>query len=145
MTHVESSTPNGVNRKIHERTVESVREALDGGSSAIERRLGELGREWDVERVLEATAASFVLTGVGLSLATHRRWLLLPAIVAGFLLQHAVQGWCPPLPIVRRLGFRTRREIETERHALKSARGDYDAPDVARSAGPNTLLAVAEL
>jgi hypothetical protein len=144
MTHVESNTPRGLNRRIRERTVERLRDALDGGSPAIERRLAKLEREWDVERALEATAATFVLTGVTLSVTVDRRWLLLPAVVAGFLLQHAVQGWCPPLPVMRAFGFRTAREIETERHALKNGRGDYDAPDVARRAGPNTLLAVAE-
>ncbi|MGZ8329614.1 MAG: hypothetical protein ACXWVA_00985 [Rhodoplanes sp.] len=53
------------------------------------------------------------------------RFLLLPAAVMGFLLQHAVQGWCPPLSILRRLGFRTAKEIERERNALKALRGDY--------------------
>jgi len=45
--------------------------------------------------------------------------------VTAFLLQHAVQGWCPPLPVLRRLGFRTAREIEVERNALKALRGDF--------------------
>ncbi|WP_111420331.1 efflux transporter outer membrane subunit, partial [Rhodoplanes roseus] len=27
-----------------------------------------------------------------------------------FLFQHAIQGWCPPVPILRRLGFRTELE-----------------------------------
>lgn len=50
----------------------------------------------------------------------------MPAVVAGFLLQHALQGWCPPLPVFRRLGFRTQAEIERERYALKALRGDFD-------------------
>jgi len=52
--------------------------------------------------------------------------LILPAVVMIFLFQHAVQGWCPPLPLFRRMGKRTRHEIEEERHALKALRGDYD-------------------
>jgi hypothetical protein len=42
-----------------------------------------------------------------------------------FLFQHAVQGWCPPVPILRRLGYRTAREIDDERAALKALRGDF--------------------
>jgi hypothetical protein len=145
MSHVEAHTPERLNRRIHEKTVERMRQALQGGTPAIERRLRELDREWDVERALETTAATFTLTGIGLTLAADRRWLALPAVVAGFLLQHAVQGWCPPLPVVRALGFRTQREIEAERHALKAARGDFDSLDFERAPGPNTLLAVAEL
>jgi hypothetical protein len=42
-------------------------------------------------------------------------------------MQHALQGWCPPLPLLRRLGVRTQQEIERERYALKALRGDFDA------------------
>lgn len=49
-----------------------------------------------------------------------------PVIVTAFLLQHAVQGWCPPVPILRRLGYRTNREQDDERIALKFLRGDFD-------------------
>ncbi len=52
---------------------------------------------------------------------------MVPAIVAGFLLQHAVQGWCPPVPIFRRMGIRTAREIDSERYALKIIRGDFES------------------
>jgi hypothetical protein len=41
------------------------------------------------------------------------------------LLLHAVQGWCPPVPLFRRLGFRTSAEIHQERYALKALRGDF--------------------
>lgn len=145
MSRVEANTPNALNRRVHQRTVETLRQALDGGPRAIEQRLTELDEEWDIERALQVGASSLVLTGIGLSLTVNRRWLGLSGVVAGFLLQHAVQGWCPPLPVFRALGFRTAREIEQERNALKGARGDFEALDVAKAAGPNTLLAVAQL
>jgi hypothetical protein len=63
---------------------------------------------------------------VALGVLRGRRWLVLPALVTGFLFQHAVQGWCPPIPILRRLGFRTSYEIEEERQALKALRGDFE-------------------
>lgn len=91
----------------------------------IESRLIELDHEWDVERVLEATAATLSFAGVMMGAGGDRRWLALPALVSGFLFQHAVKGWCPPLPVLRRLGVRTAREIETERIALKALRGDF--------------------
>jgi hypothetical protein len=91
------------------------------GSEAIQRRLQELDQEWDIERTLEANAATVVLVGVGLGALVDRRFFAIPAIVGAFLLQHAVQGWCPPLPVMRRLGIRTASEIERERSALKVA------------------------
>ncbi|AWM86540.1 hypothetical protein [Microvirga sp. 17 mud 1-3] len=91
----------------------------------IDRRLRELDREWDIERTLETNAATLAFTGVALAYKGDRRWLALPALVTAFLLQHAIQGWCPPLPVLRRLGFHTAREIDTERYALKALRGDF--------------------
>jgi hypothetical protein len=36
-----------------------------------------------------------------------------------------VQGWCPPLPIIRKLGIRTPEEISNEKVAIKYLRGDF--------------------
>jgi hypothetical protein len=95
------------------------------GTAAIDRRLAELDREWDIERTLEANAATAVLIGSALGALVDRRFFAFPAVVAGFLLQHAVQGWCPPLPLFRRAGVRTASEIDYERYALKAIRGDF--------------------
>jgi hypothetical protein len=121
---VQNHTSEAVNRIIHEAMLERlVYFALH--PARIGERLDELDREWDIERALEANAATFALIGLGLGAGASRRWLALPALVAGFLLQHAVQGWCPPLPALRRLGFRTSHEIDQERYALKALRGDF--------------------
>src|SRR5512138_503222 len=63
----------------------------------IDQRLKELDYEWDIERVLEANAAGISLFSLGLGLTVSKKWLFLPVVVAGFLLQHALQGWCPPV------------------------------------------------
>lgn len=97
------------------------------GRAAIDKRLAELDEEWDIERQLETNAASAVIVGCTLSLAVDRRFILLPLAVGGFLLQHALQGWCPPIPIFRAWGVRTQSEIDEERYALKALRGDFAA------------------
>jgi hypothetical protein len=90
----------------------------------------------DIERTLEANASALALTGVVLGSVGDRRWLALPAVVTAFLLQHALQGWCPPVPVFRRLGFRTASEIEEERYALKVLRGDFEGITAANVASP---------
>ncbi|MCA9259957.1 MAG: DUF2892 domain-containing protein [Planctomycetales bacterium] len=107
-----------VNDHIRSVTQENVDRYANASQSAVERRVTELNAEWDIERTLEANAATIILMGLGLGRFVDRRFYLLPAAVAGFLLQHALQGWCPPLPVFRRLGVRTQPEIEAERHAL---------------------------
>ncbi|HWE02786.1 MAG TPA: hypothetical protein VG326_10295 [Tepidisphaeraceae bacterium] len=96
-----------------------------GHPERIVQRLDELDAEWDVERMLETGSSTLTLAGLILGIARDRKWLLLSLAVQGFLMQHALQGWCPPLPMLRRLGFRTQYEIERERYALKAIRGDF--------------------
>src|SRR5690606_6388858 len=91
----------------------------------IDRRLAELDREWDIERALEANAATVSLAGLALGAFVNRKFFAAPAAVSCFLLLHAIQGWCQPVSGYRRLGFRTEREIDEERQALKIIRGDY--------------------
>ena len=123
---VPQNTAESVNEEIRRRTDQSGAQHKAAGSAAIRRRLRELDDEWDIERVLEANAASIALVGLALAGGADRRWLMLPATVAAFLLQHALQGWCPPVPVFRRLGYRTAAEIHRERYALKALRGDFD-------------------
>jgi hypothetical protein len=118
-------TSEHVNEEIHRQTEENIARISSQGPEAIERRLKELDREWDIERTLETNAATAVLLGVTLGATVDRRFFALPGVVAAFLLQHALQGWCPPVPVFRRLGFRTQPEIEYERFALKARRGDF--------------------
>lgn len=122
---VPANTSDDINRRIQREIAEKVRYYAKH-KNEIPDRLRELDQEWDIERAIEANAATVGFLGVALGLTRGQRWLLLPALVTGFLFQHAVQGWCPPVPILRRLGFRTYREIEDERQALKALRGDFD-------------------
>lgn len=118
---VRRATPAHVNEEIDRRTEQHIAAMRGGDQERIQARLAELDREWDVERVLEVNASTLALTGLVLGLTVNRKWLALPAVVLPFLLQHGLQGWCPPLPVLRRLGVRTQREIDAEKYALMRA------------------------
>jgi hypothetical protein len=113
------------NARIQGRTLHDVSRFVGADPVFIDERIRELEHEWDVERTLEANAASLALAGVALGFAADRRFFVLPGIVAAFLLQHALQGWCPPLPLLRKLGIRTAKEIQDEIIALRILRGDF--------------------
>ena len=119
-------TSEEVNRRIRKETEERVR-YFANNPIKIDKRLRQLDEEWDVERVLETNASALAFLGTALGFFVHPYWLALPALVTAFLFQHALQGWCPPVPILRRMGFRTSYEIEEERQALKAVRGDYSS------------------
>jgi len=115
------------NARIRARTLAALGPYVGAPRERIDARIAELRREWDIERTLEANAAIIALLGVALGSTMDRRFFALPAVVAGFLFQHALQGWCPPLPVFRRLGVRTSAEIHTEIVALRLLRGDFQA------------------
>ena len=120
---VRRSTAEHVNRRIDHDTDENIASVSGRSREAIEQRIRDLDREWDVERLLEVNASTLALTGLLLGVTVNRKWLLLPGIVLPFLLQHGLQGWCPPLPVLRRLGARTRGEIDREKYALANLIG----------------------
>ena len=121
---VERNTPEHINRERQADIQASLRyHAARPGE--VPARLAELDREWDIERALQANAAAVSLAGLALAGFVDRRFLLLPVGVAGFLMQHAIQGWCLPVPLLRRLGFRTPAEICEERCGLKMVGGEY--------------------
>ncbi len=117
------------NERIDAQTQQCIEHHAAADREAISRHIEALDREWDVERYLQMNAGIVSLSGVLLGAFWNRRILVLPAAVFGFFFQHATQGWCPPLPVFRRMGVRTRREINREKYAFKALRGDFnDAP-----------------
>lgn len=123
---VRKSSSEKQNREIDQQTLQHIRTYDNLSKAGISRRLKELDKEWDIEKTLEVNASSLALTGLLLGAFVNKRWYILPGVVTAFLLQHGLQGWCPPLPLFRKLGVRTRHEIDEERYALKVLRGDFD-------------------
>lgn len=132
-------TAEAVLRRIDDRTAGNVSAYADADPSVISRRLEELDREWDGDRVIEAEAAATGLAGLALGLTVSPALLGLTAFGAGAVLMHAIAGRYPLMPVFRRLGIRTGREIARERYALKALRGDF----VAIGSRPDTVMTAA--
>lgn len=122
---VREHTPGEINARIDREIEARVRFYADRSHDEITYRICELEREWDIERWIETNASVLALGGLVLGVTRSRKWLMLPGIVLPFLFQHAVQGWCPPVSILRRFGVRTRKEIDKEIAALQALRGDF--------------------
>jgi len=126
------------NIEIDQQTESKVKASRKLSKKEITNRLEKLRKEWDIEQMFELNASSISLGSLVLGTMVNKRWLILSGIVAGFLFQHSLQGWCPPLPIFRALGYRTRQEIDEEIYALKVLRGDFDA--ISASSKPDEVL-----
>lgn len=134
-------TCNKVNQDIRNKTLSCINTYKDSGEAILSDKIEKLNREWDTERVLETKAASVVLLS---SIVGYKKkkccWFLLTGAAGFFLLQHALQGWCPPLPVIRKVGVRTAEEINQEKTIFKLIRGDFsgNTDDI------NTLLNMTE-
>ncbi|WP_394836368.1 DUF2892 domain-containing protein [Pendulispora rubella] len=134
---VRAHTAPTVNRQLDRLTQANIDASIRGGRDAVIRRIAELDHEWDIDR---AMMANFAIAGgsvlaVGIVRYTRKPFLqprrkgLLYFFGAqlGFLLLHAVAGWCPPASLFRRLGFRTKAEIENEKSILVRASSNPEA------------------
>jgi hypothetical protein len=124
---VRRHTPSEIKQRIDHETDIIVQRYTGASREQLSRRIEQLDREWDIERVLETNAAAVSLLSLILSRTRNRKWIWLTTGVAAFLLEHALQGWCPPVSLFRRLGVRTQSEIDREKYILKFLRGDFQA------------------
>jgi hypothetical protein len=139
---VRANTGEEVNADLDREMRERVSAYENANHEEITSRIEELEREWDMERVLETNASALALTGLALGVTHNKKWLIVPGVVLSFLFQHAVQGWCPPVPVFRRLGVRTREEIDQEKYSLKVLRGDFDGVSSEGTTSDDAISAV---
>jgi hypothetical protein len=123
---VRANTPQHVNVRLDAEAAARMQDAAENGAN-LHRRIADLDREWDFERVLQTEASIMGLSGLALGIGVHRSFLIVPGFVAAMMLLHAFQGWYPLLPLFRWIGVRSRDEIDRERYALKVLRGDFEA------------------
>lgn len=121
LDRVRTHTPEHVNDNIDKKTRDNILWYSREEPDIITARMAELDKEWDMERTLILNASLLSLTGMLLGITKNRKWFILPAIVSYSLAQYAIQGWSPLVNACRRMGVRTRKEIDMEKYALLDA------------------------
>ena len=114
------------NEQIDAKIEQNIRFYATQSPDVISKRIEEL----DQERTLDQTMALYA-SGIGLgtvlfSFLGGRKWLVVTGAVLGLLLKHSLEGTSPTVPLLRKLGVRTRSEIDREKYALKILRGDFE-------------------
>lgn len=114
--------PPDVLAQIRTSAIESSR----AGPEGLEARLAHLANEQDLDRsVMLAGALALVASLV--PAVRHAKISLVPATLIAMALAGHSLGAGPTWWLARRLGLRTRAEIDLERAVLKALRGDFDA------------------
>jgi len=129
-------TAASVLQRIDRDTEEHLHGCAAAGPEAIDERLVQLDHEWDMDRTVELEASLMGLMGLALGALVRRRFLAVPALVGAAVFLHASAGWYPLLPLFRRLGVRSAREIARERYALKGLRDDFRSMQTCGGSAP---------
>ena len=96
----------------------------EGGHESVADRINQLDEEWSAGQLTKAAAGALVVGGLAL-VRRHPVFALLPAAGALALAQSASgrKSWLSA--VFCQLGYRGRAEIEKERLALRTLRGDF--------------------
>ena len=130
-----------VNAAIRNQTICSIGTYADSDEEILTDKIKQLNKEWDTERFFEANAASCVFLSSIMGFQKKKSyWFAFTGTAGFFLLMHALQGWCPSLPVIRKLGVRTAEEIYQEKTVYKMLRGDF----AENTTDANELLKIAE-
>jgi len=116
---IRNLTADKINQKLDLKTERLIRGVESMGPQAIQTRLQELDKEWDIDRMLMLNFSVLVFAQL-LAARKNKKWLWGPLIQTPFLFMHSTLGWCPPSLWFRPMGFRTRKEIQAEREVLLS-------------------------
>jgi hypothetical protein len=121
-----------------------------GGTEAIDARLAELEDEWSAGRAAKGFLSVCILAGTVLTATVGGWWILMPVIAGLFLFEYLFTRTSVLVRAVHGLGFRTRPQIEQEKFALRTLRGDFrtlptvfdieDADDISRLEGEGGLV-----
>lgn len=112
-----------------DKSFEQIKEFAHKGKAKISKRLQEIENEWDIERIIHLHLSGVTITGALLGFFVDKRWFALPAVAAAVLVLHSMKGFAPQIPLLRKLGFRTRDEINREKYSLRAMRGDFKNTD----------------
>ncbi len=111
---------NGHKKSDVARIDEKIRETIASYSTKPEEEIGErlekLEKEWNAEKTARTNAIMLSLLGLGMGLFSNRRWFLLSGLALPLFFTKK------PLKMV---GIRSQKEIEAEKYALRSLRGDF--------------------
>jgi hypothetical protein len=107
------------NENIDEKTDSIIQLVIAEGPISIGERLNELDKEWDIDKAVLLFQSGLIMIQLANAMKKQSKNSLWgPLIQTPLLMLHATFGWSPVTMVFRKLGFRTRFEIQAEREVL---------------------------
>jgi hypothetical protein len=116
-------------KEIDRDTARSIHFYANRPTQLVSKRIEELAEEVPIETFVYRGGAAVTIAGVTLLMLRGRKraaWILAIA-VAALQLQYSYQGRNRLTDVLRRRGYRSRREIAAEKYSLEAIRGDFTA------------------
>ncbi|MBV8142100.1 MAG: hypothetical protein JOZ60_08655 [Verrucomicrobia bacterium] len=116
-----------VGREVNRDTARSIQYYSRRPIQYVTRRIDELEQEIPLEAFVYRGGAALTVVSLALLLlgVRHKAVGIVAACIAALQLQYSYQGRSPLIDILRRHGYRSRKEIEVEKYALQALRGDF--------------------
>ena len=116
-------------KEINRDTARSIYFYANRPAQLLSKRIEELAEEVPIESFVYRGGAALTIAGVTLLLLRGKKWAawVLTLAVAALQLQYSYQGRNGLTDVLRRRGYRSRREIEAEKYSLEAIRGDFTA------------------
>jgi hypothetical protein len=114
-------------KEIDRETARSIHFYANRPPELVSKRIEELEEEIAIEIFVYRGGAALTIAAVSLLMLRGRKraaWIIAIA-VAALQLQYSCQGRNGVTDVLRRRGYRSRREIEAEKYLLKAIRGDF--------------------
>ncbi len=116
-------------KEVDRGTARSIQFYSGRPSHFVSRRIEELKQEIPLEALVYRGGAALTIAGMTLLLLKRKiraAWIL-TVVIAALQLQYSYQGRNALIEILRRRGYRSRKEIEAEKYSLEALRGDFAA------------------
>jgi len=114
-------------KEVHRETARSIEYYSSRPIQFVSKRIEELDQETSLEAFVYRGGAALTIVGLTLLLLQRKNraaWILV-VIIAALQLQYSYQGHNRLTDILRKRGYRSRKEIEGEKYSLEALRGDF--------------------
>jgi len=114
-------------REVNRNTARSIQYYSSRPIHFISQRIEELEQEVPLEAFVYRGGAALTIASLALLLSRpkHRAAWIFAACIAALQLQYSSQGRSVLTDILRKRGYRSRKEIEIEKYSLQALRGDF--------------------
>jgi hypothetical protein len=112
-------------REVNRNTARSIQYYSNRPIQSVSKRIEELEEEISLEAFVYRGGTGLAILALLLSRLKNRAAWILAVCITALQLQYSCQGRSVLTDVLRKRGYRSRKEIEVEKYSLQALRGDF--------------------